>query len=54
MSTAARTTALILLGTVGALAAVNTLFKPTKTAGIANLMRRQLDEQNVHVEQDRQ
>ncbi|PMD24508.1 hypothetical protein NA56DRAFT_553469, partial [Hyaloscypha hepaticicola] len=49
----ARTTALILLGAVGALAAVNTLSKPGKTAGIANLMRRQLDDQNVHAEQDR-
>jgi len=54
MSATARKTALILLGAVGALAAVNALSKPTKTAGIANLMRRQLDEQNAHAEPDRQ
>ncbi|KAE9366663.1 hypothetical protein N431DRAFT_487200 [Stipitochalara longipes BDJ] len=52
MSTAARNTTLLLLGAVGALAAVNAL-KPTKTAGIANRMRTQLDQINTHVEQDR-
>jgi hypothetical protein len=52
MSTAPRNAALLLLGAVGAVAAVNAL-KPTKTAGIANAMRTQLDQINTHVEQDR-
>jgi hypothetical protein len=54
MSALVKNTALVLLGVVGALAAVNTLTQPSKAAGIANVMRVQLDEQNAHVEQDRQ
>jgi hypothetical protein len=52
MSVLAKNTALVLLGAVGAVAAVNAL-KPSKTAGIANAMRTQLDQINTHVEQDR-
>ncbi|PMD52430.1 uncharacterized protein K444DRAFT_668889 [Hyaloscypha bicolor E] len=52
MSVIAKNTALVLLGAVGAVAAVNAL-KPSKTAGIANAMRTQLDQINTHVEQDR-
>jgi len=52
MSTLAKNTALVLLGAVGAAAAINTL-KPSKTAGIANRMRTQLDQINTHVEQDK-
>jgi len=52
MSTLAKNTALILLGAAGAAVAINTL-KPSKTAGIANSMRTQLDQINTHVEQER-
>jgi hypothetical protein len=53
MSALAKNTALVLLGAVGAVAAVSALSKPTKTAGIANAMRTQLDQYNSNVEQDR-
>ncbi len=55
MSTAARNTALLLLGAVGAVAAFNAISKPTRTQGIAGAMRSHLDEYNakVHVDQNR-
>jgi hypothetical protein len=55
MSTAAKNTALLLLGAVGAVAAFNAISKPTKTQGIAGAMRNHLDEYNatVHPQQER-
>jgi hypothetical protein len=41
---------LVALGALGAVVAVNQLAKPAKTPGIANMMRRQLDDYNVHVQ----
>jgi len=49
-----RNAALLVLAAVGALAAANSLTKPSKTQSIADDMRRQLDQYNatVHPEQD--
>lgn len=46
----AKNVALVALGALGAAVAVNQLAKPTKTPGIANMMRRQLDDYNVNVQ----
>ncbi|KAF8856006.1 hypothetical protein BDZ45DRAFT_594761 [Acephala macrosclerotiorum] len=47
---AAKNVALVALGALGAAIAVNQLAKPSKTPGIANMMRRQLDDYNVNVQ----
>ena len=42
-----------LLTAVGAIIGINKLSTPSKTQSMANAMRRQLDEYNTNVEQDR-
>jgi metal-responsive CopG/Arc/MetJ family transcriptional regulator len=54
MSVAARNTALLLLSAVGAVAAVNAISKPTRTQGIADAMRKQLDEYNATVQPEQE
>jgi len=49
-----KNTAVVLLGAVGAIAAINAISKPTRTQGIAGRVRKQMDEYNatVHPDQD--
>ena len=52
MSALKRNLALTALASVGALVAVNTLTKPSKTQSIAAGMRRQLDDYNSDIHPD--